>query len=179
MTAIIGFIKNKKVYIGGDSIASNGYNKDIRKDGKIFENNGFIFGCTTSFRMIQILQFSFKPPKQKGKELFEYMCTDFVDAIREQFKKSGYEKKESDGEDKGGVFIVGRKGRLFKIESDFQVGEYEDFTTCGCGGVLATGAMEVLKDSKLSPSRIIEKALWVTEKFDVNVSRPFKVIKTK
>lgn len=51
MTCIIGFIKNKKVYIGGDSAGVGGSHVTIRRDSKVFKNGNFIMGYTSSFRM--------------------------------------------------------------------------------------------------------------------------------
>lgn len=60
MTCIVGIIDKKQnnVLIVGDSCESNGSENSIRKDAKVFANDDFIFGCTTSFRMIQLLRFS-------------------------------------------------------------------------------------------------------------------------
>ena len=38
MTCIVGVAKNGKVYIGADSLGSNGFTKEIRKECKVFKN---------------------------------------------------------------------------------------------------------------------------------------------
>lgn len=65
MTCIIGLIKNKKVYIGGDSAGVDGLNITIRKDSKVFKINKFIIGYTSSFRMGQLLRFKLKINNQR------------------------------------------------------------------------------------------------------------------
>jgi ATP-dependent protease HslVU (ClpYQ) peptidase subunit len=176
MTCIVGVVdkKKKKVIIGGDSAGVSGYNITERKDVKVFRNKDFIFGCTSSFRMIQLLRFSFKPPKVGKKDIFEYMCVDFVDAIRETFKKGGYIQKQADGQDKGGTFLVGYKNRLFTIHGDFQVGESSrGFDACGCGEEYALAAFKALDDSKLTQEEKILKSLEVATYFSSGVCGPY------
>ena len=71
MTCIVGYLdkKTKKVTIGGDSAGVAGLDITIRKDEKVFKVDNFIIGCTSSFRMIQLLRFSFKPPEIKQKNI--------------------------------------------------------------------------------------------------------------
>ena len=55
MTCIVGLIHEDKVYIGADSAGAANGNITIRKDKKVFKVGEFIFGCTSSFRMIQLI----------------------------------------------------------------------------------------------------------------------------
>lgn len=175
MTCIVGLVHKEKVIIGGDSAGSNGYDVTIRKDPKVFRNGSFVIGCTSSFRMIQILRFGFKPPKIKGN-LYKYMCTDFVDAVRKAFEVGGYLQKAREGDDKGGCFLVGVSGRLFVIESDFQVGEPMDgFASVGCGERHALGSLFATPD--LPPKKRVRTALKAATKFSTGVEPPY-LIKT-
>ena len=54
-----------KVYIGADSLGSNGFTQSIRKESKVFKNGEFLIGCTSSFRMIDLLKWKFNPPTLK------------------------------------------------------------------------------------------------------------------
>ena len=117
MTCIVGYIDkiNEKVILGSDSLStSSGLTKSISSDGKLFKNGDFIFGTTGSIRMKQLLRFSLQLPEINSKDIFEYMCTDFVNTIRECFKNGGFLQKDSDGDEKGGTFLVGYKNRLFQ-----------------------------------------------------------------
>jgi len=174
MTCIVGFIdKNKNnVVIGADSAGVSGLDITIRKDAKVFKVNDFVIGCTSSFRMIQLLQFSFNPPKVYDKELYEYMCTDFINAVRTCFKDGGYLQKYTDGDEKGGTFLVAYKDRLFKIESDFQVCEsLQGYDCCGCGESYALGS--IYNTSKTSANAIVLDALKTAEYFSGGVVQPF------
>jgi hypothetical protein len=61
------------------------------------------------------------------------MSTEFVDAVRKVLKDGGFAKKDSEQEE-GGVFLIGVSGRLFRLESDYQVGWTTDgYDACGFG----------------------------------------------
>ncbi len=85
MTCIV-WVDNNKVYIGADSAGSGGWQIVTRIDTKVFKIWDFIFWCTTSFRMINILKYSFIPPKIRNTEdIYEYMCTKFINELRNSF----------------------------------------------------------------------------------------------
>lgn len=180
MTCIVGFIEKDTVYIGGDSAGVGGYDLQIRKDVKVFKNGPFIMGFTSSFRMGQLLMSSkFKPKKQLSKQSdYDYMITTFIDNIRKLFKDNGFEKKYTDGESKGGTFLVGYKGNLYEIDEDFQVGiREENFGSVGCGHHLALGAMYILNlDKNKTPEQKIEDSLKAAERFSAGVSGPFNIV---
>lgn len=181
MTCIVGIVdkKSKKVIIGGDSASSDDTNIFIRKDVKVFNNNGFTIGCTSSFRMIQLLRFSFEPPEIKSKDIYEYMCTDFINAVRNCFKDGGYLQKYTDGDEKGGTFLVGYKGRLFKVESDFQVGEnLNGMDAVGCGANFALGSLYSLSKLDIPIKNKVLKSLEAAEFLALGVSRPFVIRET-
>ena len=178
MTCIVGMIDGNKVTIGADSAGVSGLDITVRKDPKVFINGDFIIGCTSSFRMIELLQFSLKVPDRGEKEVYEYMCTDFIKAVRKTFRKGGYLQKAKDGDDQGGLFLVGYEGRLFKIGGDFQVGEsVEDYEACGCGQDYALGSLYESSRERTDvvyneETRII-RALETAEKFSGGVQSPF------
>jgi ATP-dependent protease HslVU (ClpYQ) peptidase subunit len=173
MTCIVGIIEKNKVYIGGDSAGVPGYDITVRKDTKVFKIDNFVFGCTSSFRMIQLIMFSFKPPKRLGDEdIFKYICTSFINELRLVLSKGGY-TKINNNEETGGIFLVGYCGRLFKIEEDFQVSESVDYyNACGCGESYAKGALFMM-DSKMKVKDKIIKALETATYFSVGVRPPF------
>jgi ATP-dependent protease HslVU (ClpYQ) peptidase subunit len=175
MTCIVGIAEGGKVYIGGDSAGVAGLDVTIRSDKKVFHNGDFIFGFTTSFRMGQLLQYSFVPPKRfTDKDLFAYMVTDFINAVRDCFKSAGYAGKDSEVE-RGGTFLVGHAGRLFSIEGDYQVGEQaRGYHSVGCGADYANGSLYTT--SGLTPEARIQKALESAAFFSAGVSAPFNVV---
>lgn len=179
MTCIIGIVdnENNNVVIGADS-AGVGYDDIVvRKDKKIFKNNGFVIGCTSSFRMIQLLKYSFKPPKIRNKDIFKYMCVDFVNEVRKCFSDGGYLQKWSTGDEKGGIFLIGYKDRLFKIDNDFQVAEtVRGYNACGSGESYALGSIYNNKNNNIK-NKVLE-ALKTAEYFSTNVCAPFHIYNT-
>lgn len=176
MTCIVGYVENGVVYMGGDSAGVRGYDVTLRKDVKVFKVGEFIFGFTWSFRMGQILKYSFKPPlHENGVSDEKYMMTVFVDEVRKLFKEKGFARKESD-EEKGGEFMVGYRGNIYTIESDYQVSiSRENFEAVGCGEYYAKGAMNILDKAKLPPKTKIKLALETAEKFSGGVRSPFVI----
>lgn len=179
MTCIAGMVSGGVVYIGGDSAGVTGLMLDVRADTKVFRNGEFIFGFTSSFRMGQLLHYKFTPPAHKANKGIEaFMVEDFIEEVRKCLKDGGYAQKK-DNKEEGGTFLVGYRGKLFCIESDYQIGENVlNFDAVGCGAAYAKGLLWGLRDSKLSPKNKIKKALEAAERFSAGVQRPFEIIQT-
>lgn len=179
MTCIVGFVDRYKneIWMGGDSAGVAGLNVVLRKDTKVFKKQNMLFGYTSSFRMGQLLRFKLDIPKiEKNKDVYEYMCTDFIDSVRKRFKDGGYSLIK-DNREEGGFFLVGYKGNLYQIEGDFQVGECaDDFDSVGCGSSYALGALYITRKNKNPRDRILQ-ALETAEYFSTGVKRPFVIEK--
>ena len=178
MTCIVGYVDKKKrvVYIGGDSAATDDAEVDIRKDPKVFKNNGMIFGYSGSFRMGQLLRYTLKIPKQKASESAQrFLCTAFVNAVRDCFVDSG----ALDGsEAPDWSFMLGYRGALYQVYSDFQVAAVSTpYDATGGGRAYAMGAMHVLHPCKLAPEVKIRRALGAAATYVTGVRRPFKIVK--
>lgn len=175
MTCIVGVAHEGKVYIGGDSAGSDGWSMRDRADSKVFVNGPFVFGFTTSFRMGQLLRYSFSPPKRHpDDDVMAYMVTQFIDALRTCLKSGGFAAKNDEVE-RGGTFLVGHAGRLFQIEGDYQVGESrEGHDACGCGEQYAIGSLHATQGQ--SPEDRIGKALRAAETYSSGVRAPFHVL---
>lgn len=174
MTCIVAIVDRGKVHIGADSLGSNGFTKEVRVEPKVFDNGEFLIGGTSSFRMLNLLRWKFNPPTVKdGDDLHKFMCTEFVDSVRKLFTDNGYSVTTEDWV--SGVFLVGIRGRLFKIESDFQVAEYE-YIACGSGEYHALGCM--YNDNRKNKKDVLKRALECAEHFVTSVQRPF-IIKSK
>ncbi len=176
MTCIVGLEDKGKVWIGGDSAGVGGYALTVRADRKVFQNGDFLFGFTTSFRMGQLLRYRFKPPRHHpDDDLEKFMTTDFVDGVRQCLKDYGYAHKEHDVE-RGGKFLVGFGGKLFCIQSDYQVAiSAHPFQATGCGEDIALGAMLATKSAKVSASERIVGALEAAQEFSAGVRAPFHI----
>lgn len=181
MTCIVGYKTKTNVIIGADSLGASHYSKTIRKDVKIFKKKDFVIGFTTSYRMGQLLQYSFNIPEYNPKiqDIHEYLCTSFIKDLRGVFKENGW-LQTKEGVEQGGSFLVGYKTRLFHIEDDFQVSESSDrFDACGSGEDFALGALKVLENDKnISPRDKVRTALKIASHFSTTVSAPFILLET-
>ena len=178
MTCIVGLISGETIYMGADSAGVNDANLDFarRKDSKVFKRDNMIIGFTSSFRMGQLLRFDLKVPEhRRNKDVYEYMVTDFMKAVRKCFLDGGFTEKEHNVES-GGEFIVGYRGRLFHIMDDFQVGENEDsYLAIGSGESFALGSL--YSSEHLEPDERVELALSAAENFNAGVRSPFVIEK--
>ena len=175
MTAIVGIVKDGQVHIGGDSAGVSGWSLTVRADSKVFTTGPYVMGFTTSFRMGQLLRYALQPPTPSG-DLEAFMATAFVDAVRDTLKNGGWARKESEREE-GGVFLVGVHGRLFCVESDYQVGEAVDgYAAIGCGNEIALGALHATASTGMRPRKRIKLALEAAERFSAGVRGPFAYV---
>lgn len=181
MTCIVGYIDkaNKKIGIGGDSAGVGGLSVRSRKDTKVFKNGPMIIGYTSSFRMGQLLRFKLVIPENFRDDVYEYMCTDFIDAVRKCLKENGYATVENNTE-KIGDFIVAYKGRLFNINDDLQVAENNyPYDATGCGENYALGAIRALTHyvgETFPIDFILKTSLEVATEFSGGVRPPYNII---
>ncbi len=178
MTCIVGLEHDGKVSIGGDSAGVDGALKiQIRADEKVFINGPMIFGFTSSFRMGQLLRYSLKVPEQyPSQDDYAFMCTAFINAVRECLKLGGYTQVK-DGVDTGGFFLAGYKGKLYQVECDFQVGRSTKvFDAVGCGESFALGAMLMTMGQQMSAEDRIRKALEAAAELSAGVAPPFHIL---
>lgn len=186
MTCIVALIDGNKVYMGGDAAASDDKSGAIfqRLDPKVFKVGQVGIGFVDSFRMGQILQYSWTPPKYtptKGnKNLDKFMRTKFVDSVKETFRQHGYGSFGSGSEDgdQGGIFLISISGtgRIFTMDSDFHIGEVDvSYMAEGSGQDLALGSLFSTGMVK-TPRKRVRMALEAAAKFKMSVRPPFTII---
>ncbi len=177
MTAIAGIAENGKVWIGGDSAGVGGLSLSIRSDPKVFINGEFIFGYTSSFRMGQILEHLFSPPvPYEGENGMAYMVKRFIPGVKEALKNGGYQRHES-GQDIGGTFLVGYRGQLYEVESDYQVARVaQPYDACGCGRDLILGSLHATESFGMLPQKRITMALDAAVAFSAGVRGPYTIM---
>jgi ATP-dependent protease HslVU (ClpYQ) peptidase subunit len=178
MTCIVGLAVGGRVVIGGDSAGVAAYDLNIRADKKVFRNGPFVMGCTSSFRMSQLLRYALKVPERSpDHDVMSFMSLDFINAARTAFKDGGFARKKDEAEI-GGAFLVGYAGRLFTVHEDYQIAETESgYAACGCGESYALGAMFALASPiqarSFEPRDILDAALRAAEAHSAGVRGPF------
>lgn len=129
--------------------------------------------------MAQLLQVQFPKLKINDKPPFEFMVADYTKFIRKVFKKGGFLKKV-DEKESAGEYLVGYKGHLFHINSDFAVIESVGlFSAAGSGESYALGAMHVMSGLSLSPTERLRRAKEAAAWFDAYVRAPFTILEMK
>jgi ATP-dependent protease HslVU (ClpYQ) peptidase subunit len=177
MTCIVGLQFENCAFIGADSAGSDGWQTRTKATKKVFRSGDYVIGYTTSFRMGQILQHVAILPKCE-EPTEEFMVKEFVESIRKTFKDVGYSKIENN-EEIGGEFIVGVKGRIFQIGSNYQVDQNADgMHAVGSGFMFALGSLRTTK-AILNPHHRIITALEAAAYFDNSVCDPFEVFEIK
>jgi hypothetical protein len=182
MTVIVGLAHEGAVYMGGDSAGVAGLDLSMRRDTKVFTRDAYVIGFTDSFRMGQVLQYSTElpTPPVAQRELHGFMVRDFIDAVRESLGDAGWSTNHG-GRETGGAFLVGVRGRLFEICSDYQVGEtLSGWNAVGCGGSLALGSLHstgrMAATWGLHPKYRVRAALEAADYGSAGVSKPFKIV---
>ena len=173
MTCVAGLIYNNKVYMACDSGASDEGGGTIykRRDAKVFMVDDYIIGFSNSFRMGQILQHDFTPPKPSKRNLERTMSIDFVDRVLESLARNNFViDKDADNVCD---LVIGVYGRLFVMDTDFSIGEYYDkYFAIGSGSQFALGSLYSTKSMK-DPRARLEKALEAAAEYTMSVSAPF------
>lgn len=141
MTCIIGFVdkKNDCVWMGADSLGSNGYTKSVNIQPKVFHHDVFknvVMGSTTTFRHIDLLKYSENLFPEvdfyKDKEIdHRYIVKTFIPNLITLFQSNIPSESETN---RGANFLLGAKNKLFEIQNDYSVLVPDrDFAAVGCG----------------------------------------------
>lgn len=179
MTAIVGIAERGQVWMGSDSagVSGSGFVLTVRTSPKVFRVGPYIMGYTDSFRMGQVLQHGMKPPTPPRRgDLERFLVTEWVDALRAALKAAGWATTR-DGQEGAGLFLLGVRGRLFYIGSDYQVGESADgYDAVGCGSEPARGSLFATAGAK--PETRILTALKAAQRFSAGVRGPFHIVRS-
>lgn len=173
MTCIVGLRHKGKVYMGGDAAATADDASYIHENPKVFQlKANFLVGYCGCFRVGQVLQYSFNPPRHtKNKTILEYLATDFVDSFI-----ATCNAKPDLSKDKYFSFLVAYKGRLFEVAEDFHVAPYMgEYFAIGGGGQTALGSLFSSSHVK-DPEARVRLALQAAEMYTASVRAPFTVL---
>jgi len=171
MTCVVGLIKDNTVYMGADSCAGGDTSVINVSNPKIFLLDEYLIGVSGSFRVIDILNYSFKIPSEKNLSGDAFMRTTFINALRTTFEKNNF---PTEGKDDEFNILVGHNGRLYIIQDDFSVLNIISYGAIGSGADIAYGSL-FTSTSMDDPLLRIEMALNASATFSPDVSAPFIV----
>lgn len=177
MTCIVAVTDGQQVTMGGDSAGSNGWSMQVRSDTKVFILGPYVLGFTSSFRMGQLLRYSLTIGAPDTWDVDRFMATTFIDAVRVTLKDGGFATTK-DGAEVGGTFLVGVAGRLYEIDSDYQVGYTQyPFAAVGSGYMAALGALHAMTAvTDLAPAERVVRALGAAADLTATVRGPYSVV---
>lgn len=193
MTCIVALTDGQTVVLGGDSAGVGGRELRLRADRKVFQLGSYAIGFTTSFRMGQILRYGTdfpEPPSNPGPdELERFLVSELVPVVRRSFSDHGFAKTArvasrgaegvtEEGQDFGGLFLIGVAGHLFEIQHDYQVARpLAPYSAVGRGAPAALGALHALESVPgLSQRQRAARALAAAEAYSAAVRGPFHFI---
>ncbi len=174
MTCVAGIVAGKRVLIAGDSQATAGWDAHYRVESKVFEKGPLVFGSCGSPRDSQLVRYTMAIPEITDVDPFEWMVTRLVESMRTCLATGGTKKVDNSVDSHGSGWLVGFKGRLFSIFSDFQVGErIEGFDARGSGTDYALGALAVSRGT--AQKRLVE-AVRISAQFNASVGGRIDIV---
>lgn len=188
MTCIVAIETTHGVIFASDSAGVAGTHADNRVESKVFQNGQFVIGFSGSFRVGQILRYVWKPPEQHPDvDDMAFLVRDVVGGFRKLFLENGVRYFNSTNDSFEGPFLLGYKGKVYKVDVDFQVARSRDgYNACGSGSRVALGALhaisrthydtDVLPFSQTKGLHFSNIALEAAEYFDSAVRRPFSFV---
>lgn len=176
MTCIVGITDGHTVTIGGDSAGSDGWHVAVRSDSKVFQVGPYLMGFTNSFRMGQLLRYSLSVGEPDTWDVDRFMATTFIDAVRTCLTEGGFARME-EGREEGGQFLVGIHGRLYVIDSDYQIGHtVAGYDAVGSGYMIALGSLHSTAKTSISTHDRAVMALEAAVELTGSVRPPFTVM---
>ncbi len=179
MTAIVGIEAAGEVWIGGDAAAiDESYDSEARRDPKVFINGPCLMGYTTSFRMGQLLEHVLKVPAHpSGVDDMAWLVGDFMDSVRKCFAEGGFLVTKSETSDTGGQFLLGYRGHLYAVHSDFQVGRSRaGYAAVGCGAPYALGALYASRGYGFTSEGRLRISLEAAARHNAAIRKPFTIL---
>lgn len=179
MTCIVAIAHNNKVYMGSDTYGSSWASGTYVDNPKSFANDEFIIGCTSTFRIIDLLRYKLVIPKvhpDNHDDPDKFMRTIFIDNVKECLANNGHLETKN-GVVAGGNFLVGYRGKIYEVQQDFSVLNTPDYgVSVGSGENAARGSLYTTRNMKLSPKKRIELALESAEAVVPSVRGPFEYL---
>ena len=177
MTCIIGTVDGDgNICIAADSSAVDSNIITPHLIPKVFKRGEFAIGYCHSFRLGQIVEHFFEPPPiEDGLDedgVVKYMITEFIPELRGSLEFNDY--PTHDDEKESWSLMVGIRGSIFVIESDFHLGYDEmSYNAIGAGTEYALGAMFA---SNESGRKLAQRGMEAAAKFCPYVIAPFNYV---
>ena len=178
MTTIVGYEDKETglVYIGGDSALSADEFTFNMKGHKVFKIGEMLIGCAGSARASQLIEHHLELPIIIGSMTDkQFMVQVFVDTLCQLNKTFGANYEKQTVNYTLGEMLVGYRGKLYAVFSDYQVADFADgFAAIGSGSQVAIGVLAALSGTD-QPKNILKKALKIASRYNVYTRPPFVI----
>lgn len=175
MTLILGIEdkKNKKIYVGADSLVTYGYTKLESKEEKIWFKDKILFGAAGSARYAQAARHMSCKKIKKKQTLFDYLGGTFLPTLYDYLESFKVKPKNY------GFLVVAYKDELYEVCPDFYIHAPADgVVAIGCGDELAIGALSTMGTLVMSAEDKINTVLEKVSNLSIGVGPPFKILHT-
>jgi hypothetical protein len=171
----VAVLKDKTIIMGGDSCGSNHHDWVTVGNPKVFKVGDFIIGCTTSFRMIDLLRYNLSISKHHPSDGDDkFIRTEFIDNVISCFRHGGFLENDA-GVYQGGNFLVGYHGKLYEVQTDFSVLDCPEWgSSVGSGEIAARGSLYTTRTWD-DPDARVTAALEAAESVVPTVRGPFVI----
>ena len=177
MTCIIGYVHEGKVWMGGDSLITNGSVQKVLTQRKVFKRGDMLIGVSGPARLIQLVrhELGFQSVSDTSKlETYESVLARFVEPLRELLKERGFLDSEDGKDTTNSSILIGVHGRLFYLDSWLALVEHEDrFQAIGGANEVAIGAFAAL--DQMQPRERILRALEIAGAYWWGAGPPYYV----
>lgn len=180
MTCCVGLIHEGEVWMGADSAVSwEDHKLSLQSNPKVFRVGPFTIAYAGSGRIGRILQYGWPvPTHRRSVKLDAYVSITVVENIRKSISDGGAMKREHGLDDSGSCFLLAYRGRLFRVDDDFNVDEPVQAYDCvGTGGAVALGSLYSTR--KMTPRQRVTTALKAAQEFTTSVRGPFQVLEPR
>ena len=158
--------------MGADSFLAADDVRMLDTQGKLWLDGERVVGASGNLHVINLLRHGFAFPEQKeGVSDEAYMRFTFPAAFRAFLKEHA---PEGERVDIGA--LIGWRGRLWQLDSDFCVCEAPHFDAIGSGGEVARAALDVALRFPGAPLKQLGLALETAARYVVPVSGPFEFL---
>ena len=177
MTCVVAMATDKGVMMGADSCAGLWHQAGVVRQPKVARVGEYLIGVCGSFRMLQLLHHGIDAAAHNPKQdIFAHLLHVFVPEVRTVFREAGFSLVENNSE-AGGHFLVAHGQRIFHVQSDYSVLEYEDpYAAIGCGEEWAIGSLFAQREMRASTKEKLMTALEAATRYSSYVRPPYHFV---
>lgn len=186
MTCIVGITDGNNIWMGCDGLISGDNDKFNLEQPKIIKKEEMLIGVAGTLRGLQLLKYhldidGLKEELEKLKIVSdeEFICNYLVTCIKNMFFEHQYCVQIDSQENQNDKFLIGYRGRLYYLDSNYQIFNTTDsYMAIGSGSEYAYGALRVQEKARIllkDPEEAIKRTIDVVSQFCPSTGGDIKV----